>query len=109
MTRSATRTCCGRGFCASPRVRHSGPSVGFDEASVSIVEIVVAGTDLAERIDVREALRALPQRTRAAVALHHLAGLSVRETADALGVSENTIKTQLKSGLETLREVLRDG
>ena len=49
---------------------------------------------------------ALPPRTRAAVALHYLAGLSVRETAEALGVSENTIKSQVKTGLVRLREVL---
>jgi DNA-directed RNA polymerase specialized sigma24 family protein len=32
----------------------------------------------------------------------------VRETAAVLGVSENTIKTQLKTGLARLREELRD-
>ncbi len=44
-------------------------------------------------------LRALPRRCRAAIALHYLCGYSVRETAQVLGVSENTIKTQLKAGL----------
>ncbi len=56
----------------------------------------------------RDGLRALPRRVRAAIALHYLAGYSVRETAAALGVSENTIKTQLKTGLARLREELRD-
>jgi len=46
---------------------------------------------------------------RAAIALHHLSGLSVAETARALGVSENTVKSQLKTGLGRLREELRDG
>jgi DNA-directed RNA polymerase specialized sigma24 family protein len=32
----------------------------------------------------------------------------VRETAEALDVSENTIKSQLKTGLIRLREALRD-
>jgi len=71
-------------------------------------ELVSPGTDLAAGADMRQALMALPARTRAAVALHHLAGLSVRETADALGVTENTIKSQLKTGLARLREVLDD-
>ncbi len=62
----------------------------------------------ARHTEMREALAALPRRIRAAVVLHHLAGLSVRETAEALGVSENTIKSQLKSGLVRLREALRD-
>lgn len=72
-------------------------------------ELASPGSDLAARADMRQALMTLPARTRAAVALHHLAGLSVRETADALGVTENTIKSQLKTGLARLREVLDDG
>ena len=67
------------------------------------------GPDVARGIDMRIALARLPRRTRAAVALHYLAGLTVPETARALGVSENTIKSQLKTGLERLREELRDG
>ncbi len=74
-----------------------------------VAELASPGSDLAARADMRQALMTLPVRTRAAVALHHLAGLSVRETADALGVTENTIKTQLKTGLARLREVLDDG
>lgn len=73
-----------------------------------VAEIPSPTLDLAERADVREALRHLPRRTRAAIALHHLAGLSVAETARALGVSENTVKSQLKTGLGRLREELRD-
>ncbi len=64
--------------------------------------------NIGQRIEMREALMTLPPRTRGAVALHYLAGLTVRETAVALDVSENTIKSQLKVGLEKLREVLAD-
>jgi RNA polymerase sigma factor (sigma-70 family) len=70
-------------------------------------DLSAQSTDLAQHADVHQALANLPARTRAAVALHHLVGLSVRETADALGVSENTVKSQLKSGLARLREALR--
>ena len=72
-------------------------------------EIVSHGPDLAQRADVRRALANLPRRTRAAIAMHHLAGLTVAETARALGVSENTIKSQLKTGFSRLREELGDG
>jgi RNA polymerase sigma factor (sigma-70 family) len=57
----------------------------------------------------KQALATLPIRVRAAVALHHLAGMSVRQTADALGVSENTVKSELKVGLARLRKELADG
>ncbi len=72
-------------------------------------EIAAQAPDLAQRADVRRALSTLPRRTRAAIALHHMAGLTVAETARALGVSENTIKSQLKTGLSRLREELGDG
>jgi RNA polymerase sigma factor (sigma-70 family) len=74
-----------------------------------VIEIPARSDDLDQRADVRRALRALPRRTRAAIALHHMIGLSVAETARVMGVGENTIKTQLKSGLGRLREDLRDG
>ena len=72
-------------------------------------ELASPEAGIGQRNEIREALLTLPVRTRAAVALHYLVGLSVRETADALGVSENTIKSQLKAGLLRLREVLDDG
>lgn len=72
-------------------------------------ELVAPDGDIGQRTEIRDALAILPSRTRAAVVLHYLAGLTVRETAVALGVSENTVKTQLKAGLVRLREVLGDG
>ncbi len=71
-------------------------------------EIDMTAADDGRHAEMRDALSTLPRRIRAAVVLHHLAGLSVRETAEALGVSENTIKSQLKTGLARLREALRD-
>jgi RNA polymerase sigma factor (sigma-70 family) len=71
-------------------------------------EVPTAGSDAAQRIDVQDGLARLPRRIRAAIALHYLAGMSVPETARALGVSENTVKSQLKTGLARLREDLHD-
>jgi RNA polymerase sigma-70 factor (ECF subfamily) len=61
-----------------------------------------------QALALREGLRNLPLRVRAAISLHYLAGYSVKETAQVLGVSENTIKTQLRTGLARLREELSD-
>lgn len=61
-----------------------------------------------ERLALREGLRRLPRGARVAIVMHYLVGYSVRETSEALGVSENTIKTQLWRGLARLREDLRD-
>lgn len=59
-----------------------------------------------DRLVLAEALDTLPERMRAAVALHHYAGLTVPQTAQAMGTSENTIKTQLRDGMARLRLAL---
>jgi len=59
-----------------------------------------------DRVVVAAALAALPERIRAAVALHHVAGLTVPETAEAMGTSQNTVKSQLRSGMARLRVAL---
>jgi RNA polymerase sigma factor (sigma-70 family) len=66
------------------------------------------GLGLVESVALRDALRRLTSRVRAAIVLHYLVDYSVRDSARALGVSENTIKTELKTGLRLLREVLSD-
>jgi RNA polymerase sigma-70 factor (ECF subfamily) len=55
-------------------------------------ELPIGGPDASESIELDEALGRLSRPIRAAVVLHHMVGLSVRETADALGVTENTAK-----------------
>jgi RNA polymerase sigma-70 factor (sigma-E family) len=52
------------------------------------------------------ALARLPPRMRAAVILRHVDGLTVAETADALGCEEGTVKSQTSRGLALLREGL---
>ena len=69
-------------------------------------ELPVDGPEADETVDLDEALAKLSRPIRAAVVLHHMVGLSVRETAQALGVSENTAKARLKVGLARLREYL---
>lgn len=73
-----------------------------------VEEIAVPGPD-ARDVALRVALGRLPVRMRAAIALHYLAGLRVDETAEALGTSPNTVKTQLREGLARLRRELGDG
>ncbi len=50
-----------------------------------------------------EALRALPDRQRAAVVLRHWCDLSEAETADAMGCSLGTVKSNTSKGLAHLR------
>ena len=80
----------------------------FVRFDAHVREIPRSDPAIADSFALKQALAALPIRVRAAVALHHLAGLSVRQTAEALGVSENTVKSELKVGLARLREELTD-
>jgi RNA polymerase sigma-70 factor, ECF subfamily len=40
------------------------------------------------------------------IVLHYTGGLSLRETAEAIGVSVGTVKSRLNSGLQHLRRRL---
>ncbi len=71
----------------------------------AVLEVPVNGQS-GEDVAVRLAVAKLPNRQRAAVVLHHMAGLPVAQTAEAMGVSQNTVKTLLRLGLARLREVL---
>jgi len=60
-----------------------------------------------DRVVLQDALAELPPRIRAAIALRYYADFSVDEVAAALGTSRNTVKTQLRIGLDRLRDHLR--
>ena len=72
----------------------------------TVHELPVGGPETSESLELGEALGRLSRPIRAAVVLHHMVGLSVRETAQALGVTENTAKARLATGLARLREWL---
>jgi len=63
-----------------------------------------AGGDLDEGL--RGALRDLPPRMRAAVVFRYFYDLDVADTADALGCSVGTVKSQTARALDRLRHVL---
>jgi DNA-directed RNA polymerase specialized sigma24 family protein len=93
---------------AREAVRRASLMRRFISWSPVVHDVSVLGPDHDELLALRAGVRRLPTRVRAAIALHYLAGYSVRDTATALGVSENTIKTQVKKGLASLREELSD-
>lgn len=53
-------------------------------------------------------VEALAEETRQTVHLHYYQGLSIAETADALGVATSTVKYRLRQALEQLRRGMRE-
>jgi RNA polymerase sigma-70 factor (sigma-E family) len=58
------------------------------------------------RIALFQALLSLPARQRATIVLRYLEGMSERETAEILGCSEGTVKSQASRALGSLRTYL---
>ena len=65
-----------------------------------------APSQLEERSALFDALQSLPEQQRKVVVLRHWLGLSVRETATELRISEGTVKSHSSRGLTSLQAVL---
>jgi len=61
----------------------------------------------AKRLILEEAIRRLPEREREAIRLFYQAGLSGREAAEVMGVSEGNFRVILYRARRRLRELLR--
>ena len=62
-----------------------------------------SGSDVEERDTVWTALGRLPRRQRAVLVLRYFEDLTEQQTAEALGVSVGTVKSQASKGLSKLR------
>lgn len=62
--------------------------------------------DLTGRLDLAEAMAELPDRQRMAVALHYVTGLTVAETARAMGIAKGTADSHLHRARQALRPTL---
>jgi len=87
--------------------RRRDAAVGRLQVVTSDVAASHAGTpQLDELADLRDAVAALPRGQRLVVGLHHLSGLPVAAVADALEISEGTVKSQLHDARSNLRTAL---
>lgn len=82
--------------------------VRYEQSADVLPDQAAPTIDAAIDPELIQALLDLPPRMRAAVVLRHVEDLSVEETADALGCSVGTVKSQTARGLDKLREQLSD-
>ena len=80
------------------RRRESTGLEGFDQSAPDV--------DHDAMLDLRDALAQLAPGQRRAVALRHLWGLSVEETAAELGIAPGTVKSQTADAVRRLRALL---
>jgi RNA polymerase sigma-70 factor (ECF subfamily) len=95
---------------AISRLRHQNPAAGeeLQENAVALpfnLESAVAQEQLLVRV--KGALEGLPNEQRAAVELAYFEGLTHSEIAERTGDPLGTVKTRLRTALETLKRVLR--
>jgi RNA polymerase sigma-70 factor (ECF subfamily) len=61
-----------------------------------------------EREDILQAMRGLPATQRAALILHHVDGLPIKDVAAALGRSQTAVESLLSRGRERFRKVYEE-
>jgi RNA polymerase sigma-70 factor (ECF subfamily) len=98
-------------LCYTRLGRRRLPTRAMDEVVTDTLRDQALGPDeWAEQQElcqtVRTGIAALPPKHRSVVALYYLDGLSLQETADALGVRLGTVKSRLHYALDTLRREL---
>lgn len=94
--------------------RHRAVAKTDSVAEMGHLAVLDDGADVIQTVAAREeleflaaALRGLPARCRQVVTLTKIYGLSERETAERLGISENTVRTHVVRGMERCTDYLR--
>ena len=88
--------------------RNTGKTEDLDENGVSLrvdLESVAAQNVLLNKV--RTVMGSLPEGQRQAVELAYFEGMSHTEIADKTGQPLGTVKTRIRSAMETLKQVLR--
>jgi RNA polymerase sigma-70 factor, ECF subfamily len=94
---------------AISRLRHHNPAAGeqlLEITAISTVNIESAASQEQLLSRVRGALEDLPKEQRAAIELAYFEGLTHSEIAKRTGDPLGTVKTRLRSGIETLKRNL---
>jgi RNA polymerase sigma-70 factor (ECF subfamily) len=94
--------------------RHRAVAKTDAVAEMGRLAVLDEGADVIRLVAAREeleffaaAVRELPARCRQVITLAKIYGLSERQVAERLGISENTVRTQVVRGMERCTDYLR--
>ena len=79
-----------------------------ETSTESLPELAAAGPDVDARLALRQALAHLAPRQRAVIVLRYFDDLTESQTADLLGISVGTVKSQAHDALVRLRTLVPD-
>jgi len=79
-----------------------------ETSTESLPELPAAGADVDGRLVLRQALARLAPRQRAVIVLRYFDDLTESQTADLLGISVGTVKSQARDGLARLLTLVPD-
>jgi RNA polymerase sigma-70 factor (sigma-E family) len=122
-----TQTAFAKLYAAWPRLRDEGAAEGYlrrtllrtflddnrrgwrrELATGTVPEVPVTEPSTDDRIVLLAALARVAPRQRACLVLRYFDDLSVEDTAEVLGCSTGTVKSNTSRGLDTLRRLLGD-
>lgn len=99
---------------AIDEVRHQAISPTEAVAETDRLPVLDEGQNVVEAVSARQelefladALRSLPARGRQVMTLTKIYGLTEKQVAGQLGISENTVRTHVVRGIESCSEYLR--
>lgn len=94
-------------LCYSRLCRRRLDAEPLGETTSRVRDAALEPAEHAEREELRRSIRmgvaALPPKHQSVVVLYYLQGMSLRETADALGIALGTVKSRLHYALHALR------
>jgi len=97
-------------LCYSRLGRRRLPEEPIGETTVEIRDHAPEPSEMAEREELRQSIRrgiaALPEKHQVVIVLYYLQGLSLQETADALGIRLGTAKSRIHYATMALRAAL---
>jgi RNA polymerase sigma-70 factor (ECF subfamily) len=95
-------------------VRHQAVARAEAVTETAGIHVLEGGPDVVETVCARQelefladALRGLPDRCRQVITLAKIYGLTEKQVAQQLGISENTVRTHVVRGMERCTEYLR--